>query len=306
VAQVKRKVEELPEAPNAPSEAPGVAYTSVAGAPDLKMFRCEAYRANLTMKGCGSRWREAQVASGEAADRVAACRGCAIGALHAGYKPIRYSQWFGVSICPRCSRGTTRMIGGRCCVSCYNRARELKAGRNARGNRPVELMERPLRRVELVMDVDGETRLVRDRETLSLLETIVQAMRTTKGQLAFGFAGSGSAMPPAANAGTIQTGTGPGASIADAILLPPSDLWEISDRRCDTCRGRVLRSLAGVYRCSNCATEGEGTSEAQGSIEPDLGTGSTAAAPRREMYLYRVRLLCSTAIIAAAALRVGG
>lgn len=168
-------------------EAPGVTYAVVTSAPGLKMFRCEPYRANLTMQGCGARWREAQTAGGEAADRVAHCRGCSIGALHAGFRPIAYSRWFGVSICPRCSKGTTRMIGGSRCVSCYNRERELRAGRNARGNKPVELLERPLHAVELRLVVDDEPRRVRHGPTTGLAETLIQILRTTKGEIGFGF-----------------------------------------------------------------------------------------------------------------------
>lgn len=189
MAHAKRKVEELPEAPFAPMEAPGVVYASDTAAPALKMFRCEPYRANLTMKGCGQRWREAQVATGEAADRVQACRGCSIGALHAGFRPIRYSAWFGVQICPRCGTGGLRMIGNRRCVSCYNRERELREGRNARGNAPVELMQRPLHQVEFRLTVDGEPRTRRERESTGLPESLLQTLRTTKGELEFGFVG---------------------------------------------------------------------------------------------------------------------
>lgn len=189
MANAKRIIEELPEAPAAPQEAPGVTYASDTAAPGLKMFRCEAYRANLTMGGCAGRWREAQTATGERAERVQACRGCPIGAVHAGFAPIRYSPWFGLAICPRCGRGTTRMIGNRRCVSCYNRQRELAAGRNARGNAPVELLERPLHAVEIRLAVDATVRRVRDRESTGLAETIVQTLRTTKGELEFAFAG---------------------------------------------------------------------------------------------------------------------
>jgi hypothetical protein len=180
---------ELPAAPSAPREAPGVVYASDTAAPGLKFFRCEAYRATLTMGGCAGRWREAQTATGERADRVSACRGCPIGAAHAGFAPVHYSAWFGEAICPRCGKGTTRMIGNRRCVSCYNRQRELAAGTNARGNAPVKLMERPLHAVEIRLDVDGLVRRLRDRESTGTPETVVQALRTTKGWLAFSFAG---------------------------------------------------------------------------------------------------------------------
>lgn len=189
MAHARKIVEDLPAAPSAPREAPGVTYAENALAPGLKFFRCDAYRASLTMPGCAARWREAQTATGDRGDALSACRGCSIGALHAGYAPVHYSRFYGLSICPGCGKGTTRMIGNRVCVSCYNRRREMRAGRNARGNRPVELLQHPLRTLEFRLAVDGDVRRVRDRDTTGLSETMVQVLRTTKGELAFGFAG---------------------------------------------------------------------------------------------------------------------
>jgi hypothetical protein len=190
VAHARKQVETLPPPPGPARDADGVSYLEDASAPGLKFFRCEPHRATLSMKGCAGRWIEAQVASGEASERLTACRSCPIGAAHAGYAPVRYSPYFGTSICPRHGGGTTRMIGNRVCVSCYNRQREMKAGKNARGNKPVELLQNPLRALELRLEVDGTARRFRDRETSSSTETMVQVLRTTKGEIAFGFSGS--------------------------------------------------------------------------------------------------------------------
>lgn len=189
MAHARKIVETLPPAPGPAREADGVTYAENALAPGMKFFRCGPLRASMSMQGCASRWREAQLASGEAADRLVSCRGCAIGAAHAGFQPVRYSPHYGASICPRCGKGTTRMIGGRVCVSCYNRAREMRAGKNARGNRPIELLQSPLRTVEIRLEVDASARRMRDRETSSMTETMLQVLRTTKGEIAFGFAG---------------------------------------------------------------------------------------------------------------------
>jgi hypothetical protein len=83
------------------------------------------------------------------------------------------------------------MIGNRLCISDYNRSREMRAGKNARGNAPVKLLERPLHSIELMVEVDGEARRLRDRETSGMSETMVQILRTTKGEISFGFVGSG-------------------------------------------------------------------------------------------------------------------
>lgn len=172
---------------NPPRDAEGVAYIADAAAPGLKFFRCDPLRANLSQGGCAQRWREAQAATGQLAERFQSCRGCAVGASHAGEDFVRYSPLYGVSICPRCRRGTTRMIGGRVCVSCYNRAREIQAGKNARGNTPVELLANAPRPVEFYLVVNGRARRARV-EAVDLVEPILHILRTTKGEVAFGFA----------------------------------------------------------------------------------------------------------------------
>lgn len=167
-------------------EAEGVDYTTSDAAPGLKLFRCEPHRATLSMVGCGKRWREAQEATGAKAEEWHACRSCAIGAAHAGEDPVIYSWLFGAAICPRCRKGTTRMIGGRVCVGCRNREYELARGTNARGNVPVELLQRAPRARSYRLVVDGIAR----RETgvgVDLFEPVMQTMRTTKGSLAFAF-----------------------------------------------------------------------------------------------------------------------
>jgi hypothetical protein len=45
------------------------------------------------------------------------------------------------------------MIGGRVCISCYNRELELRRGRNTRGNRPTNLP--PVVEVPIRYAVDG-------------------------------------------------------------------------------------------------------------------------------------------------------
>jgi hypothetical protein len=169
-------------------EAPGVSYTASPHAPGLRMFACTTYRATLSQTGCASRWRKAQLAARQAADAFATCRGCPIGAAHAGEAHVAYSKLYGVAICPRCRRGGARMIGGRLCISCYNRNRELAAGKNAKGNRPVELQARAPHPVEAIVTIDGEARRARVLAT-GLPELLLQTLRTTKGSITFAFAG---------------------------------------------------------------------------------------------------------------------
>jgi hypothetical protein len=177
-----------PVVAGAPRPAPGVAYFELPAAEGLRFFRCEAYSASLSDRGCSGRWIEAQAAKGERADRYSACRGCAIGAAHAGHEVVTYSTYYDIEVCPRCGKGGMRMIGGARCVSCYNREREIATGKNARGNAPVELMrEKSYRAVHLTLVVDGVPRPIVTARAVSVVEPIIQAMRTTKGGLAFAF-----------------------------------------------------------------------------------------------------------------------
>lgn len=178
----------------------GVVYTSSNLAPGLVMFRCDRLSATLSIGGCTGRWakagtpvRKARRQSGEIGDdrepeidRFAACRGCAIGAQHSGEEVTHYSAFFGASICPRCRMGTTRMIGARICIGCYNREREQALGRNARGNVPTKLV--PLRTVQFRAVTDGRARLVRARQVVDMAEPMIQTLRTTPGLTVFSFA----------------------------------------------------------------------------------------------------------------------
>lgn len=119
--------------------APGVQYTDIHG---CRVFRCEAYQAKLSARACAGRFVAAQSAKDEYLDPIAKCRMCPIGAAHAGTTVTHYSRVFEKRICPRCLKGTTRMIGNRRCVSCYNRERELRFNRNRKGTPLVRV--RPL------------------------------------------------------------------------------------------------------------------------------------------------------------------
>lgn len=179
-------------------------YFTVAGAEALSFFRCEPHKATVSTKGCAGRWSEAQrLASSKPVRHVVgddlgmadlapqprydACRSCPLGAAHAGASHVKHSRFFQAAICSRCRRGSTRMIGGRFCPSCYNRNRELKVGRNARGNAPSELLIiRAPRPVEYRAEIDGVAMHVRTQGA-DLLEPVFQTLRTLRGAMTFGF-----------------------------------------------------------------------------------------------------------------------
>jgi len=120
------------------TQAAGIEYSRVPGF-DQDLFRCQPWRATLSIPACAGRWREAQVAKGERADELRLCRQCPTGAIHAGKPFIHRATVFGNNICPRCRRGTTRrMIANRVCISCFNRQGEVLRGENRKGTRPLK------------------------------------------------------------------------------------------------------------------------------------------------------------------------
>ncbi|MDP3328739.1 hypothetical protein [Parvibaculum sp.] len=133
-------------------------------------------------------WREAQTAEGLKAERLEVCRLCPIGAAHAGEVVTATSRLFGSMICPRCRRGTTRMINGTRCVSCYNREREFMAGKNAKGTAPVKLG--PLYPISVSYMIDGRAQRYSTNLARDLMEPMVSILRATRGNIAFAFLGS--------------------------------------------------------------------------------------------------------------------
>lgn len=173
--------------------AAGVEYRD--GGHGLQVFDCAPLSATMTMKGCAARWRQAREAKGAEADQYVACQSCPIGAAHAGERHVEHGVLYGGQICPRCRRGTTRMIRNRVCVSCQNRAYEVESGRNARGNVPSTLLrDKPVRRVEVTISVDGRVRRLAGAGVDSF-EIMLQAARTTPGVIVFARAASRGATP---------------------------------------------------------------------------------------------------------------
>lgn len=80
------------------------------------------------------------------------------------------------------------MINGIRCVSCYNREREVMAGKNAKGTAPVKLG--PLFPINLSYIVDGSPQRFSTKCARDLMEPMVSVLRTTRGSIAFAFLGS--------------------------------------------------------------------------------------------------------------------
>ena len=145
-----------------------VTYFQIAGAPG-EYFACTPLRATLSTRACAQMYqRESRTRSGQHPH----CRGCEVGALHAGERAP--TPLYGSLICPRCARGSTRLVRGLC-VSCINRQYEVVRGRNARGGAGPRLQLAPL---EVVL-YDGDS-VVHARSGLASgrMEVVWRALRT--------------------------------------------------------------------------------------------------------------------------------
>ncbi len=118
-----------------------VVYSKIESVPG-DYFRCDRYGL-MSAASCGRNYRSAPAAAREG--RLGGCLGCEVGAAHCG-GPANATRPGPVLVCARCRRGAdqftnsigrVRMVrGGTICVSCFNREREVLAGRNAKGTKP--------------------------------------------------------------------------------------------------------------------------------------------------------------------------
>lgn len=149
---------------------PAVVYFQIAGAPG-EYFQCQPMRATLSQRACAQMY--AAEKSARAGSMHAHCRGCAVGALHAGERAP--TPLFGALICPRCARGALRLVRG-VCVSCINRQYEVVHNRNARGGAGPSLQLATLRM--LLLEDDGGVLQARTGLSSGRLEVIWRALRT--------------------------------------------------------------------------------------------------------------------------------
>jgi hypothetical protein len=124
-------------------------------------------------------WLRARTLPKNSVETLAKCRGCSIGARHAG-QPVAEGleeapdQARAAITCTRCGEGGTKIVDGRLCISCYNREREVIRGVNRRGNAPVRA--KPLRPFAAVV-LDDRVKRVDFARVTSGLEGILSVER---------------------------------------------------------------------------------------------------------------------------------
>jgi len=102
----------------------------------MELFQCPKIPGKLTLSkvSCANQYKAAQTK--EWRYRLPHCVECEIGAGNAGLDvgaPFQKKL-----VCVRCGSGAGRMVMGRLCISCYNREREWRLGKNAKGSVPRE------------------------------------------------------------------------------------------------------------------------------------------------------------------------
>lgn len=166
-----------------------VDYFGMENVPGKVFFRCDRMRATLATSSCASMWRrENDLNDGQ----HAACRLCALGAVHAGEVAASMSPLKGTLTCARCHRTSGRLISKMLCVSCYNRQAEALKGRNAKGTAPIKIGPLQPRRIRYLCG--GEVKALALRHTVDTDELIVAALRDSRQRVTFGF---NSSPPPA-------------------------------------------------------------------------------------------------------------
>lgn len=158
-----------------------IQYFEIPEMPGKKMFRCEKRRASLLASSCSAMWTEGNRKSCD--DRYWLCKGCSIGAQHAGVGDSTLSPLYATSTCARCGSGAMRLIGGHVCVSCKNREYEYLKGRNARGNAPIT--HPTLHQLAIRYRSGGRVKTLRRANVVSTMELVIAALRDEPKQVTF-------------------------------------------------------------------------------------------------------------------------
>lgn len=168
-----------------------VTYKTLEGVPG-RYFDCACVGATLSVSACAAMYAEAMSPKGLKEGRRVACRGCELGAAHAGVPSsvASASRFLGVSYCARCHGDAPRLIRGSICVSCYNREREVLIGKNAKGGKPIHGKPVGVATLACVLDGGATTQVRRMDKVVTRLEGVLSVLRTEAKSVAFGWVGA--------------------------------------------------------------------------------------------------------------------
>lgn len=151
-----------------------VAYFEHPLMPGKPMFSCARMSSNLQVTTCAGMWAEANTGE-KPPEKHMRCKGCALGAAHAGVAPESVDNRWAKSMCSRCGGKDKRLIGGTTCVSCKNREYEWVKGKNAKGREPVTHPQLDKRRIRYVEG--GVVKTMCRPYTTSTDELVIDALR---------------------------------------------------------------------------------------------------------------------------------
>lgn len=167
-----------------------VDYFRLEEVPDKQYFRCDRYSATLSTEACAGMWRKANDEGSEAQFK---CRVCPLGAVHAGETAASMSPLRGTTVCGRCHRMASRLIGKHLCVSCWNRQREIIIGRNAKGTAPTKL--RPLHRRRIFYLEGSVPKTLEMQYSAATDELVVATLRDASQRTRYAFRGDIRGLP---------------------------------------------------------------------------------------------------------------
>ena len=151
------------------------------------MMQCARRNLRLSTAGCSRLWLSADAKAPEPWESHAACRFCPVGAVNSGksVEPLGELVASIRHICPRCDKPSDRLISNRLCIGCYNRDREARIGKNAKGSVPALCKQLYTQRLALGTGGAGVSIHLSPRVT-SRAESMMTLARTTKEAMCFG------------------------------------------------------------------------------------------------------------------------
>lgn len=176
-----------------------IGYTTMDGIPG-RYFFCAAYQATIAVSRCACMYKASKNIRVGEYHTLQKCIGCKTGALHAGEQPIAMrSGNLPRHMCVRCHCYADRLLSNGVCVSCSNRAAEVKKGRNAKGCTPSpsdwfwrtpEKMKGKgktvcLHPVTVTANKGSEVNYVRIESVSNTLEAMLRMMRSEREEIVF-------------------------------------------------------------------------------------------------------------------------
>jgi hypothetical protein len=158
-------------------------YEVIAGIPGY--FTCPQYLVKVSTLYCADCHQKSKTKKYIQDNRRSLCRYCPIGSFHSGeIESINSSRLYGTTICARCDKPSNRLVQGRLCVSCYNRAAEAIKNKNAKGN-PLKLI-RDYHQASVMIICENTVKLINFDKVLSLKEAIFGLLLKNPDQFMFG------------------------------------------------------------------------------------------------------------------------